>query len=279
MGQKIISLVLVFIFRQVSTSFAQEYPFQTDFPWQGPPPWVDENSPRYPTDGFPVPLNPEAMGGYFEGDMILSQEQFRLMEGKNGVLIELFRWPHKTVPYVFEPNRFNRMQIAMIRKAMRRIERVTCVKFTPRTNQRDYIRIQGFKPGCSAQIGHLIGQQEVNFAPGCFQVGVLMHELIHVLGFVHMQSAPNRDEWVRILWKNIKPGHERNFDKYEASWIGLFGTQYDYGSIMHYTLYDFSKNGKKTMVPLRDTKMVGQRKGLSRADITKINRMYKCRAA
>ena len=42
---------------------------------------------------------------------------------------------------------------------------------------------------------------------------------------------------------------ENNFLKYDASTITSFGLPYDYGSVMHYEEYAFSKNGEKTIVP------------------------------
>jgi Astacin (Peptidase family M12A). len=54
---------------------------------------------------------------------------------------------------------------------------------------------------------------------------------------------------------------------------------YDYGSIMHYSGIAFSKDGvSKTIVPLypgaEDT--MGQRDAMSRVDLAKLNRLYKC---
>jgi hypothetical protein len=44
-------------------------------------------------------------------------------------------------------------------------------------------------------------------------------------------------------------GTEGNFQKYDASQITSFGVLYDYGSIMHYDEYAFSKNKQKTIQP------------------------------
>jgi hypothetical protein len=45
------------------------------------------------------------------------------------------------------------------------------------------------------------------------------------------------------------PGLEYAFNKYDASYINNFGVPYDYGSVMHYGPYAFSKNGLKTIEP------------------------------
>ena len=53
------------------------------------------------------------------------------------------------------------------------------------------------------------------------------------------------------------------------------GLPYDYGSIMHYGLRDFSKNGKETIFTLIPTrKKVGQRKRLSDDDIQWLHEFY-----
>jgi hypothetical protein len=73
---------------------------------------------------------------------------------------------------------------------------------------------------------------------------------MHAIGFQHMQSATERDDYIRILWENIGGGMEYNFDSYPASMISQFGYPYDLESVMHYTEYAFSFNGQPTMQSL-----------------------------
>lgn len=65
-----------------------------------------------------------------------------------------------------------------------------------------------------------------------------------------MQSAYDRDEFVQIMWMHISSGKEHNFNKYSPSEVSHFNQTYDYGSIMHYSVHAFSKNGEQTIVPL-----------------------------
>uniref|UniRef100_A0A673NHP8 Metalloendopeptidase n=1 Tax=Sinocyclocheilus rhinocerous TaxID=307959 RepID=A0A673NHP8_9TELE len=148
----------------------------------------------------------------------------------------------------------------------------TCVRFVPRTHQRDYLDIQP-KTGCWSYLGARGGRQTISLqTPECTGSGVTIHELMHALGFVHEQSRADRDKYVTIMWSNIWKDRLRNFEKFKTNNLD---TPYDYGSIM----YAFSEDGEPTIVPKRNWNVkFGQRFGPSDLDIMKINRMYKCNA-
>jgi hypothetical protein len=65
-----------------------------------------------------------------------------------------------------------------------------------------------------------------------------------------MQSATERDTYVQIVWANIEPGREGNFNTYGADRISDFGVAYDYESVMHYGPTSFSINGQPTIIPI-----------------------------
>lgn len=69
-----------------------------------------------------------------------------------------------------------------------------------------------------------------------------MHELIHAIGYRHMHSSSDRDDYVTINWANIAPNTVHNFNKYGASQVSNFGTKYDVGSIMHYPTWGKKEN-------------------------------------
>jgi hypothetical protein len=55
---------------------------------------------------------------------------------------------------------------------------------------------------------------------------------------------------------------------------------YDYGSIMHYGPYAFSKNGLRTIKALKTGgDKMGQRDGFSSLDLQKLNKLYQCDAS
>lgn len=107
-----------------------------------------------------------------------------------------------------------------------------------------------------------------------------MHELGHVFGFWHEHTRADRDQYIEVLYENVKAGSEHNFKILpENEWDNL-STPYDFGSIMHYRLDDFSVNGRNTM-RIRDgiefpEEEVGQRVGPSEVDFRQINLLYRC---
>ncbi|XP_041843840.1 high choriolytic enzyme 1-like [Melanotaenia boesemani] len=100
---------------------------------------------------------------------------------------------------------------------------------------------------------------------GCVYHSTVQHEVLHALGFTHEISRSDRDEYVKILFENIKPGNERNFKKVETNKLR---TPYDFKSIMQYSKYAFSKND-----PNLD---FGHAKQMNKNDIIRVNRLYNC---
>lgn len=164
----------------------------------------------------------------------------------------------------------------LIRAAMNDIEKVSCIRFVPRTNQTDYFEIEN-NPSCSSNVGKIGGRQVVSLlVPGCMHRGTIVHELLHVLGFWHMQSSTDRDSYIKINHENISAGKTHNFDKTDSD---RFDTPYDYRSILHYGAYYFSSNGRPTIEPINRSIPIGslgQRVAMTEGDITRLNRLYQC---
>jgi hypothetical protein len=119
----------------------------------------------------------------------------------------------------------------------------------------------------------------ISFGEGCWDVGTMVHELMHTVGFYHMQNRSDRDEYIRILWENIDPAFVGEFQKLHPE-DNLILEPFDYNSIMLYGPRSFSKDGESiTMEP----KYAGftmievyEKPGLTAKDAEAINKLYKC---
>ena len=49
----------------------------------------------------------------------------------------------------------------------------------------------------------LNGHQELNLGARCNSLSVIIHEILHALGFLHEQSRKDRDLYVTINYDNI----------------------------------------------------------------------------
>lgn len=155
------------------------------------------------------------------------------------------------------------------------IEQVTCIRFKPRKIAKDFVHIFSGKY-CKSNLGRTGGAQDLSLNwKLCFEKGIIIHELLHALGYIHMHNRPDRDKYVKILWKNIDPRWYKEFDKVNPINFNHLNTPYDYQSIMHYGAAAFSKNGANTIVT-KNSEHIGQRYGLSDGDIRRINNKYNC---
>jgi Astacin (Peptidase family M12A) len=156
------------------------------------------------------------------------------------------------------------------------IKAKSCIRFVKRTHQIDYVEVmRGI--ACNSFIGRIRGRQVVNMGEGCFNEGTATHKMIHALGWHHMHSDLDRDNYVKILWENIQPGRERNFEMVDPNRFGSFNTPYDLKSVMLYRRRALSVNGEDTVVP-HDSAYIDVigRTQFGDGDAMRLNRMYQC---
>ena len=199
-----------------------------------------------------------------------------LQKGRNAVKDMSAKWPEGRIPYVLS-RRFSDHDRSVLAAAIQTYNDKTCIRFEAKNStDSDFVYIYPGS-GCASQVGRGGGMQYVSLGVGCLYVGIAQHELMHVTGFWHEQSRADRDDHIRILWDNIEPGMEYNFDKYTWNDIQSLEEPYDLGSVMHYGTHAFAKGFGPTIVPKDGSSLImGQRAGLSETDLEKINKLYGC---
>jgi hypothetical protein len=109
------------------------------------------------------------------------------------------------------------------------------VAFVPRTpgvNGDDYVHILSGSVNSSA-VGRSGGRQDLNMFNWSFRF-IIVHELLHAIGFWHEQARWDRDTFVTVNTGNIASGSSNNFNRAAiGDWI-TSSTAYDFESVMHY---------------------------------------------
>uniref|UniRef100_A0A672YR09 Metalloendopeptidase n=1 Tax=Sphaeramia orbicularis TaxID=375764 RepID=A0A672YR09_9TELE len=180
------------------------------------------------------------------------------------------------VPYVIAGH-YSSRERSIIERGLLSFHDVTCIRFVRRTNQRDYLSIQS-DSGCYSYVGRRGYSQTLSLdRQGCLYHSTVQHELLHALGFNHEQCRSDRDQHIRVLWQNIQRGQhcwEYAFDKINTL---NQNTPYDYNSVMQYHKYAFSGNNRPTMEPIPNANVeFGTASQMSKNDIDRVNRLYKC---
>ncbi|KAF9417385.1 hypothetical protein HW555_005482 [Spodoptera exigua] len=195
------------------------------------------------------------------------------------------RFRHGIIPYYIDSKTYDVQLSEKIMKAFDYFERATCIRLqrlrdrpTDQRSLQEVVWLYITNPSGIRQCVHsnekaeIKGVQMIVFGYDCMSLGDIAHEIMHVLGFAHEHTRPDRDQYITILWDNIKPGYKKYFEiqnipKEED------GLPYDYASILHYPPRAFSKNGQVTVLAEPNVK-IGQREGLSEMDVEKVNMVY-----
>jgi hypothetical protein len=103
-------------------------------------------------------------------------------------------------------------EVSIIIGGLTELQEKTCVDFYKYTEAQlvkyDYVFIsKNADMGCWSWIGRThSGKQELKLPDGCVWHRIVMHEMMHALGFYHQHSTPDRDDYVNIYWENIQDG-------------------------------------------------------------------------
>ena len=161
------------------------------------------------------------------------------------------------IPYYFTSYVPNTDRNTM-RAAMKDISMKTCIKFRElnynekRPEHVLAIHSEETYKECSSgnvqwePIGHRVIVLTI-FGSNC-NIGLMYHELFHVLGVAHTQNRPDRDRYININWQCIKGRTQEQTLNFQYQYTKLsckdgntHGTPYMCNSIMHYPDWAFTK--------------------------------------
>ncbi|MAE75379.1 MAG: hypothetical protein CMJ85_00735 [Planctomycetes bacterium] len=181
-------------------------------------------------------------------------------------------WPNGIVHFVIDPA-VNPQNHARSLHSMRSWEKVSGLRFIPRTTEAAYIHIRN-SGNNSSSIGRTGGQQFINIA-NWERKYTIMHEICHAVGFWHEHMRADRDTYIQVHSANINCASQYRI----LTNVELFDVPYDFESIMHYHRFQCSSNAQPTMTvrPPWDKKytpLLGQRIYLSALDVRRMNVLY-----
>ena len=110
---------------------------------------------------------------------------------------------------------------------------------TDTSGVKDYVQLVGGSGrGCSSALGKRGGRQKLSLGEGkercamsCIIGDIIIHEFLHTLGLDHIQSRPDRDDYIEVIFDNI--GLPSQYQKMPYEDALTFGVHYDGRSIMH----------------------------------------------
>jgi len=248
-------------------------------------------------------VTPTQSYSLLEDDIVIYDDD-EIFEGEF-LEAEVRHWP-KTgnevlIPYVKKTILSDRIKEKALKRAISEFNTNTCIRFVERQkNETDYLEIDLDSLKCASVVGRKGGKQKVRIG-GCidkqdkFSYGMVIHELMHSIGFTHEHSRTDRNAFIEIDYDAIRKVEEDDFvpnGTYARKFLRCNETElgrrfscklinsYDKASIMHYSNRIGSINARevfksKQPCPNNDCKF-GQRKYLSPMDIKDIEDAYGC---
>lgn len=223
----------------------------------------------------------------YEGDALINERGIQdlvnnTIKTKAAVHRDPFKYWVKGVVYYQFDSSATGVFITNVEEAIEDIENCCGVIFIPASSSSSNI-VNFVKStasvGNNSYLGCIGGVQNINIYN--YQThGVILHEILHALGFYHEHSRQDRDNYITINWDNIRPGVQHNFNKYTTN-HGYDISIFDENSLMMYSSYISDPSfvydpNIPVMVWNNDPTRVfgGQRVALSDGDIRGLTSIY-----
>uniref|UniRef100_A0AAF5D8D8 Metalloendopeptidase n=1 Tax=Strongyloides stercoralis TaxID=6248 RepID=A0AAF5D8D8_STRER len=168
----------------------------------------------------------------------------------------------------------------MIAGALKIIEQGTCIRFIPLKKLIPNVSGIHYKyvGECLSDIGRTQKKQWqlIKIGRNCDSPGGIIHETFHALGLIHEQCRPDRDLYISIKENNLYNTNKWNCKKFSYNLVTDYSQPYDFGSIMHYSMYSKGINTGKALIPLfpHYDKTIGNRENPTFIDFKIINIHY-----
>lgn len=204
-------------------------------------------------------------------------------------------WPSLRIPYSFSNQvDFDIEQRAKIEHILFQIQSIlsvandTCIQFTPREQELDYILFMD-NGDCSSSVGYAKGINKISLSKECITTEVVMHEIMHRLGFDHEHSRHDRDKFIDVNFNNIvnskKGKNDFNFEINTKTKYSEFElSPYDFFSITHYNSDALQKSKNQptivSKIPAllsKNNQIEVERRFFSAIDIIQVQSLYNCK--
>jgi hypothetical protein len=236
------------------------------------PPQVPPGMPiKMPKNAVPFHMIKGLMVAY--GDVVLGRPLSENVPDNGFAEAPKPEFWNSDIPFLVSPEVENQDAVY---KAVEYFNQNTTIHFVPGDeNSKDAVVFEPTDENCYSYLGRIGGHQPIYVSKNCTEPEVT-HELMHVLGFVHEQSRPDRDNYVNIFWDRIEKDKQDQFYEVPESMVkNIESRPFDYNSIMLYLPTAFAAQpGETTMESKTSSKVDPVRSGLSPEDLARIRKIY-----
>uniref|UniRef100_A0A0K0F3L8 Metalloendopeptidase n=1 Tax=Strongyloides venezuelensis TaxID=75913 RepID=A0A0K0F3L8_STRVS len=186
---------------------------------------------------------------------------------------KIYSWREKEIIYTVNC----KLDENLIRQALLRISRETCLIFKLTTNPKKALFT--YQPGLFYQT-NLGRRREIPhkiYVPiNKGDIGKVMRETLRALGVDYEHNRYDRDKYIDINWKNVKKEFLKYFQKNFKGSTNTYGTKYDYRSVMHFSEDEYGISGRQVIIAKNEfmQPFMGRSKHLSFYDAKLINEKY-----